>query len=116
MRLFASTMRQIVMKFGARLYKIWDWRDNMKPIRSFTICIMALGILATALTAQNLTPQEIIDKHLAAVGTKEKRDSIKTLIASGTSEFEVKVPAIKGGGKAVMVSDPDNLFFVISLN
>ena len=88
----------------------------MRLIRSFTICVMTLGLLVMASAALNLTPQEIIDKHLAAVGTKEKRDSIKTLIASGTSEFEVKVPAIKGGGKAIMVSDPDNLFFVISLN
>ena len=69
-----------------------------------------------ASSAQNLTPEELIDKHLASVGTREKRDSIKTLMAVGSSEFEVKVQSIKGGGKAIMVSDPDNLFFVMSLN
>ena len=37
-------------------------------------------------------------------------------MAVGISEFEAKVPLVKGGGKAIMVSDPNNLFFVMSLN
>lgn len=37
-------------------------------------------------------------------------------MALGASEFESNVPVVKGGGKAVVVSDPGNLFFIISLN
>ncbi|HEX3102415.1 MAG TPA: hypothetical protein VHQ01_11510, partial [Pyrinomonadaceae bacterium] len=49
-------------------------------------------------------------------GTKEKRDSIKTLIARGASEFEANAPQVKGGGGAILVSNPDNLFFIMSFN
>jgi hypothetical protein len=41
---------------------------------------------------------------------------MKTLMAVGVSEFEARIPVTRGGGKAVVVSDLDNLFFVISLN
>lgn len=37
-------------------------------------------------------------------------------MALGTSEFESNVPVVKGGGKAVVVSNLANLFFIISLN
>lgn len=88
----------------------------MRLIRSFAASFFSIAVLAAASSAQNLKPQEIIDKHLAAIGTREKRDSIKTLMAVGLSEFESKVPLVKGGGKAILVSDPEDLFFVLSLN
>jgi len=87
----------------------------MRPVGTF-ISVLLLTIFFTGSSAQTLTPQEIIDKHLASLGSREKRDSIKTLMAVGSSEFEAKVPLVKGGGKAIMVSDPNNLFFVMSLN
>lgn len=88
----------------------------MKLTRLLTICILAIGFLVMASSAQNLTSQEIIDKHLAALGTKEKRDSLKTLIARGASEFEANAPLVKGGGGAILVSDAANLFFLMSFN
>jgi hypothetical protein len=66
--------------------------------------------------AQSLTANEILAKHLDSIGTKEKREFLKTLFAAGVSEFTSTAPAVKGGGKAVVVSDPGNLFFVMSLN
>jgi len=88
----------------------------MRPVGAFTVSVLLLVIFFTGSFAQTLTPQEIIDRHLASIGSREKRDSIKTLMAVGISEFEAKVPLVKGGGKAIMVSDPNNLFFVMSLN
>jgi hypothetical protein len=37
-------------------------------------------------------------------------------MALGFSEFESRTPAVKGGGKAVVVSDPGNLFYLMSFN
>ena len=75
-----------------------------------------IAVLAPAIGAVDLSPQEVVAKHLAAIGKKEKRDELRTLMAMGLSEFESKVPAVKGGGKAIVVSNQDNLFWVIGLN
>jgi hypothetical protein len=77
----------------------------------FTVFAFSIPALA-----QNLSADEVMAKHLESVGTKEKRHSVTTLFAAGFSEFESKVPEVKGGGKAVVVSDPNNLFFVLSFN
>ncbi len=77
---------------------------------------VAIAAIAVPVAAQDLKPDEIIAKHLDSIGKKEARESLKTLMAVATSEFESRVPLVKGGGKAVVVSDPGNLFFIISLN
>ncbi len=78
------------------------------------LCFIAIG--PTGLFAFDLKYEEIVSKHLNAIGSKDTRDSVKTLMAVGLSKFESKTPKINGGGKAVVVSDPNNLFFVLSLN
>lgn len=75
-----------------------------------------IAVLAVPFAAQDLKPEDVIAKHLNAIGKKELRDSIKTLIAAGASEFESRTPVIKGGGKAIVVSDASNLYFVLGLN
>ncbi|HMT07673.1 MAG TPA: hypothetical protein PKA82_06685 [Pyrinomonadaceae bacterium] len=81
------------------------------------IAVFAVALLvANNISAQKLSAEDIIAKHLAAIGTAEKRAEVKTLIAAGASEFEASSPVVKGGGKAIVVSDPNNLFFLISLN
>jgi len=88
----------------------------MNMTKSISGGLIVMLVLSALVTAQNLKPEEIVAKHLNAVGSKESRDAIKTLMAVGQSEFETKVPAIKGGGRALVVSDPANFFFVLSLN
>lgn len=88
----------------------------MKLFGQFVCGLVLVNFLFASVFSQNLTAQQIVDKHLASIGSREKRDSIKTLMVVGASEFEAKVPLVKGGGKAILVSDPDNLFFVMSLN
>ncbi len=88
----------------------------MKTFDRLTLFFVTFLLLTTGATAQNLKPEEIIAKHLDAIGAKDKRDAVKSLMALGASEFESNVPVVKGGGKAVVVSDPNNLFFIISLN
>lgn len=78
--------------------------------------IIAIAIISSGLAAQNPKPDEIISKHLDAIGKKEMRDALKTLMAVGSSEFESKLPTIKGGGKALVTSNTGNLMFLMSLN
>ncbi len=88
-------------------------------VRSFFIASVFIGIfalLAVDLRGQNLKPDEIVSRHLAAFGSPEKRAAAKTIMAIATSEFEAINPSVKGGGRAVVVSDPNNLWFVITLN
>lgn len=84
-------------------------------VNSFGLILLGLLLFSTA-AAQHLKPEEIVAKHLAAIGTQEKRAALRTIMALGASEFETTSPATKGGGRAVIVSDPKNLFFIMSLN
>lgn len=117
-----------------------DLTANWTPIRSIstpndTYILAAIGggrylehmkqaLLLVALTlvgfghitAQGLRSDEIVARHLETVGPKDKRDGLSTLMITGLSEFETSSPAVKGGGKAIVVSDPRNFFFLISLN
>ena len=88
----------------------------MKTIRQLVVCSLAILVITTVSESQSLKPEEIIARHLNAIGTKENRMAVSTLMALGLSEFESRTPVVKGGGKAVIVSDPGNLFFVMSFN
>ncbi len=88
----------------------------MRNLKKLPLFLLIVACSSMWLSAQNLKPEEIIAKHLNAVGSKGDRDALKSIMALGASEFESNVPVVKGGGKAVVVSDPGNLFFIISLN
>jgi hypothetical protein len=84
--------------------------------KTIALSLFYIALMLPAAAGQSLKPEEIISKHLDAVGPKEKRDAVKTMMVVGLSEFESRIPAVKGGGRAIVVSDPGNLFFVMSLN
>jgi hypothetical protein len=90
----------------------------MKPIISHpgVAALVLIFALGCATRAQELDPKDLISRHLNSISTPERRAALKNLFAVGVSEFESKVPVIKGGGKAIVVSDPDNLYFLLSLN
>jgi hypothetical protein len=85
----------------------------MKFYQSIAICLL-LFIFNNVVWA--IDPKEVISRHLDSIALAEKRAGLKTLFAMGLSEFEAKFPIIKGGGKAVVISDPENLYFLMSLN
>lgn len=88
----------------------------MKNLKKLPLLLLIVACSSLWIVAQNLKPEEIIAKHLNAVGSKGDRDALKSIMALGASEFESNVPVVKGGGKSVIVSNPGNLFFIISLN
>lgn len=85
----------------------------MKTFTLFSL-ILLFFLFSVTLNAQKLTAEEIIAKHLDSIGTKEKRDAVKNRFAVGTSQFESKLPSRKTAGKAILVSEANNLFFVAS--
>lgn len=78
--------------------------------------VMFVAVLAFSTAAQDPKAEDLIARHLEAIGKKEVRDGLKTLWAQGASEFESRLPLIKGGGKALAVSNSNNLFFVMGFN
>lgn len=88
---------------------------SKKIIKSFLV-VFLFNLSVFSLKAQELKAEEIIAKHLDSIGTKEKRDAIKNRLVGGTSEFESKFPSRKTTGKAIFVSEANNLFFVSSFN
>jgi hypothetical protein len=88
----------------------------MIAMKSLILRAVMLAICSSAIAAQDLSPREILSKHLAALGSREARAGVSTLIAIGNSGFETNAPAVKGHGRAIVVSDPANLYWVMSLN
>lgn len=88
----------------------------MKTVATLLLSL-AFGLLCVVgAVSQELTFQQIIEKHLESFGTKEARGAMKNLMIIGTSEFESVNPSVKGGGRAVVVSEPNNLIFAMSFN
>jgi hypothetical protein len=89
-----------------------------KPISKRLIKLFAIVLLFASsvitVKADDLKLEDIVSKHLDSIGTKEKRDEVKTRMAMGMSDFESKLPSRKTTGKAIIVSDTKNLFFVTS--
>ncbi len=92
----------------------------LRPSYKFTYYLLfACFLLASGFTvasAQKLTAEEIIAKHLDSIAPKEKRDLVKNRFVPAALTFERKLPPVKGGGKAVFVSDDNNLMFLAKLN
>ncbi len=87
-----------------------------KKIIKVFLFLFLLNLSVFFVKSQDLKAEEIISKHLDSIGTKEKRDAIKNRLVGGTSEFESKLPSRKTAGKAVFVSEANDLFFVSSFN
>lgn len=88
----------------------------MKIAKAFLVSL-AIGWLSVAgAFSQELTYQQVIEKHLENLGNKESRDGMKNLMIVGLSEFESVNPSVKGGGRAVVVSEPENLIVAMSFN
>lgn len=81
-----------------------------------TVCAMLLIGAPSAVPSQEMPPEEIVSRHLNAIGSAEARSSLKNVTAIGLSEFEAKSPSVKGGGRAVIASDRRNLLFAMSFN
>src|SRR4051812_6613458 len=92
----------------------------LKPISKIFKKAATIGFLMVLsmsfVKAEDLKAEEIVAKHLESIGTKEKREEVKNRMVLGISEFHSKLPARKTGGKMIIVSETNNLFFASSFN
>lgn len=86
-----------------------------KKLNGLFALVLLFATSSVAIKAQDLKVEDIISKHLDSIGTKEKRAEMKNRTAVGTSEFESKLPTRRTTGKSAIVSDADNLLFIVSL-
>ncbi|MGB2750784.1 MAG: hypothetical protein WBC19_01900 [Pyrinomonadaceae bacterium] len=88
----------------------------MSKLRSLVFFSIVTFVFAGIAQAQELKLDEVIEKHVNAIGKQEARGLIKNRLITGVNEFNSKLPVVTGGGKAIVVSDKDNFFFLLSLN
>jgi len=80
----------------------------------FYIALCFVFLFSTTSIADELKLEEVISKHLSAIGNLEKRKALKNIMMIGTSEFHSKLPERRSYGKVAIVSDNSNLLFVSS--
>jgi hypothetical protein len=71
---------------------------------------------AFSVSAQKMTTEELVSKHLASIGSKDVLQAAKERIAMGTSEFESKFPSKKTNGKAVIATRGTDYMFIASFS
>ncbi|MFN7927464.1 MAG: hypothetical protein U0Y68_05880 [Blastocatellia bacterium] len=77
----------------------------MKKI-TFLVAFSFLCFFSLTVSAQKLTPEEVIAKHLEAIGAEETRASIKSRVLVGEAKLRVKGGRLgEAGGPAVMASE-----------
>lgn len=75
-------------------------------MKRLSMFLIAFAMIAPAVSAQKLTADEIVAKHLASIGTPEKRAAVKTVIASGEVNYESIFPKnLPATGRIVLASD-----------
>lgn len=88
----------------------------MKYLAKFACLLFVTCFVSSLGLAKDPTPAEVLAKHYASFGPAEKVASVKTMFVGGAGSFEARTPVVRGGGKAAVVSDPTNLYFIMSLN
>ena len=84
---------------------------------SLPIVLLFLFVLVPFASAQKLTAEEIISKHLDSIAAAEKRASVTSLIASGEVRVEfVSQKNQPAQGRIVIASEGKKVFFGMSLN
>ncbi len=89
----------------------------MKILKSLSLCLSAMLFLCGFVTAQKMKPEEILAKHLEAIGTADARSAVKNMIAVG--EVTAKLISKKNvpvKGRIVMASAGAKNFIGMSLN
>lgn len=92
-------------------------RPSYDHIRALLACALVAAAWAAApppraRAGDRLKPEEIVARHLEAVGAAETRGSIKTRIAVGTVALAFKAPKLAQGlGRAVFASEGEQNIF-----
>lgn len=67
-------------------------RQRQPSIFPIRLALLVLFMASPSLTyAADMTPQDLVAKHLDSIATAEVRGGLKSLIVQGTSEFKIRV-------------------------
>src|SRR4051812_4289864 len=82
------------------------------------VSLLLVLLIATQINGQSkkLSPQEIITKHLASMGSLDDLSVAKRRMVIAGSEFFVRSGTTKANGRAVLASDGDNLALFSTFN
>src|SRR5258707_5178455 len=85
-------------------------RNRLRRLLSFASLLAIAGSLLLAASdkssAQKLTPEEVVTRHLESIGSAKERGTVKTRIISGTSQVVFHTTPIgQAVGRAVLASD-----------
>ena len=90
---------------------------SYEHIRALLACVLVAAAWAAApppgaRAGDKLKPEEIVARHLEAVGAAETRESIKTRLIVGTVALAFQAPrAAQGFGRAVLASEGEQNIF-----
>lgn len=80
------------------------------------ICLLFLG-MSPVISAQKITVEDLIDRHLASIAPRDKFSSIKSFIAVGEVRVEhITQKNLPAAGRIVIASDGDKIFLGMQLN
>ncbi len=87
----------------------------MKIFKLTTLFVFFLLTLFTSSFAQKMKAEDIIEKYLDSIGTKEKRAEVRNQIIIGTAGYKIVHSATfasgNGQGNAVFLSEGNKLYF-----
>jgi hypothetical protein len=91
----------------------------MKNFRFMLISLLALFVVFSAAgqaPAQKLSAEDVIARHLEAIGTAEARNNVKNQVAAGIVQFTVLREKTGGEGKIVLASENNKLLYGMTFN
>jgi hypothetical protein len=84
-------------------------------ISKFLFALLLTFVSAASSFAQKMTPETIVTKHIASIGTTEKRSAIKNQFVFGDLYFKLRGSATPVAGKVVIASTSDKSLWGMNL-
>ena len=82
----------------------------------YVLMVLMIAVSVSFAFSQKLKAEEVIAKHIEAIGGIENFKKIEKRAAAGSVKFRSKQPAKETDGRAVIASDKNNQMFFLQLN
>lgn len=95
-----------------------NFADKHKGLLAvFFILIISFGTVAAPIPPDKMKPEEVVAKHLAAIGPADALASVKSVIVIGNARAATRLDAVKGlTGPAQLASDGDKVLLAMLFN
>lgn len=89
-------------------------KKNTLPFTAITFLFILFSVIP--ITAQKITAEDVIAKHLDSIGTKEKREAIKNQFVLADVLLTAKSSTTSGTGKGVILSEGGKNLWAMNFN